>query len=72
MQHKILNVTESHPYEIVKVEILGNNKAEENSIRNVDEILQNYLLTSLNTMEIIQNSTPVFLIKRAKQKLGLG
>lgn len=72
MRHKVLTTSDNHPYEIIRIELIGENKDEENSIRNVDEAVQDYLLLSLNTVEVIENLTPIFLIKRTKQKLGLG
>jgi hypothetical protein len=72
MRHKILNVSDSHPYEILKVEIIGDNKSEEESIKSVDEVMENYLILTLNAVEVIDNSTPFFLIKRTKEKLGFG
>lgn len=72
MRHKILSVSDSHPYEIVKVEIIGDNKSEEDSIKDVDEVIENYLQFTLNAVEVINNSTPFFFIKRTKEKLGLG
>lgn len=72
MRHKILNVSDVHPYEIVKVEIIGDNKFEEESIKNVDEVMETYLLLTLNAVEVIDNSPPFFLIKRTKEKLGFG
>ena len=72
MRHKILNVSDIHPYEIVKVEIIGDNKFEEESIKNVDEVMETYLLLTLNAVEVIDNSPPFFLIKRTKEKLGFG
>lgn len=72
MRHKILAQSDMHPYEVVKVEIFGDNESERNSIKNVDDILADYLALRLNTVEVLENSSPVFLIKRVKQKLGMG
>lgn len=72
MKHEIVNSTDSHPYEIIKVKIIAENKQEATSINKNDQILQNYLLFKLNTVQIIKMESPFFIIKRLKQKIGLG
>lgn len=72
MQHKVAATLDNHPYEVIRVELIAENNAEEISIKSVDEVVQDYLLFTLNTVEVVESQPPVFLIKRTKQKLGLG
>lgn len=72
MRHKVTATLDNHPYEIIRVELIAENSAEDKSIKAVDEIVQDYLLFTFNTVEIVESQPPVFLLKRAKQKLGLG
>jgi len=70
MKHIILNVTDQHPYQILDIELIGESDSEKNEIFELTQSVQDYLLLSLETVEIITTNPPFFTIRRTKMNIG--
>lgn len=68
---RLSQVIEVSPYEIVTIRLIPENKEEQKSLINFDERIQTYLTVSLEVLEIIENSNPIFTVKMVKKNLGL-
>lgn len=72
MRYKILSTTGAHPYEIAKLQVIPETPEDRKSLEELDEAFQDFLALQLNVVDILENSSPIFVVKRAKPKLGLG
>lgn len=72
MQHSIISSSDDHPYEIVEVKLIAESPSDRASIDAVDEQVENYLTFKLNAVSVLKSSPPVFVVKRAKDNLGIG
>lgn len=73
MKHKIISqISDLHPYEIVKVRLFSENDKEKKSITEIGQKVQDYLTLNLDAVDIIESTPPDFIVKRVKQNIGLG
>lgn len=73
MRHKIFSkIADSHPFEVVKVELLADKQEEKNWISDMTDQTENYLTMNLEALEIIEQNTPFFVIKKVKNNIGFG
>ncbi len=73
MRHKVISkISDAHPYEIVKVELLADTEEEKNWISDLTDQTENYLTMNLETVELIEQNPPFFVIKKVKKNIGFG
>lgn len=73
MRHKIIpKIADTHPYEIVKVELLADTQEEKNWIEDITEQTENYLTMNLEAVKLIEQNPPFFVVKKVKNNIGFG
>ncbi len=73
MRHKIISkIADSHPYEVVRVELLADKTEENKWITEMTEQAENYLTMTLQAVEIVEQNPPFFVIKKVKDNIGFG
>ena len=73
MKHRIISkLEETSTYEIVQVELIPASEQEKKEIHQLSDRVQDYLTLTLNTVQIIEERSPVFFIKRVKSNTGIG
>ena len=72
MRHRIVKkISDNYPYEIVKIELLADNKQEKDIIMSLSQQVIDYL-TLIEAVDILEDSAPQFVIKKAKSEIGFG
>lgn len=73
MTHKIISkIADIHPYEIVKVELVATTQEEKVIILGMSDMIENYLTMNLEALEILEQNSPFYVIKKVKQNIGFG
>lgn len=73
MRHKITErIADTHPYEIIKVELLADTEEEKNWISDMTDQTENYLTMNLEAVKLIEQNPPFFVIKKVKKNIGFG
>ncbi|MBA3707115.1 MAG: hypothetical protein H0W84_14795 [Bacteroidetes bacterium] len=73
MEHRIKGfISDSHPYEIIEVELMPKSIQEKDQLEAVTESVQDYLLLYVNALEVLESNPPFFIIKRVKDNIGFG
>lgn len=71
MKHKIISkIAESHPYEVVKAELQVDKTEKNKWIMDMTDQAENYLTMTLQVVEIIEQNSPFFVIKKVKSNIG--
>jgi len=73
MRHKIISkIADIHPYEVVEVELLSDSTEEKEWIKNVSQQTEDYLMLTLQAVEVVGQNPPFFTIKKVKTNIGFG
>ena len=73
MKHRTIeNLYCIHPYDIVKIELIGENSEEQLLVRTMNNVVESYLLHTVNVVELIEAEPPIFKVKLLKKGIGIG
>lgn len=72
MRHKIIEkLSDIHPYELLKVEIIPENEKELEYIKNTSDVIDNYLIFELDVISVIEKNYPFYIIKTLKDNIRI-
>lgn len=72
MRHRVIAKLEDfHPYELLKVEIVPLNSKESEILKSNSVEIENYLISELNAITIVESNPPIYVIKKQKDRIGI-